>query len=240
MPLDPIPFPDALRIVNQNVERIGGTLRASGAVDGLVTLADGRTRSYHADAILFFLVPDHVRFDLKVLGERQFLFGANDEYTWCYSREDRAYRCGRRDEDGIIAPELPLRPDQMLDLLGLRPVVPESAVQRVVEEFQQVLFVVHDETDGILIQKEYWLDRYPPRLVRRVVFRDADGVVTMESRLDDYAALAPGGPSVPYHITADWPESGARMSFRVSRWTLVESVGRDGIQFATPRECLAP
>ena len=88
-----------------------------------------------------------------------------------------------------------------------------------------------------MLEKEYWLDRYPPRLVRRVMFRDADGVVTMESQLDDYRLLAAHGPLLPHQITAEWPKADARMRFRVDRWTPEEGVRPDGVQFAAPREC---
>ncbi|MGB2987451.1 MAG: hypothetical protein WBE26_16425, partial [Phycisphaerae bacterium] len=112
-----------------------------------------------------------------------------------------------------------------------------QCVQRIVDDYQQILFLVYDDQGRVVLEKEYWLDRYWPQLIRRVIFRDADGVVTMQSALDDYKAYSHGGPLLPYTMTADWPESDTQLRFHVRKWTLVETVGPESIQFATPREC---
>lgn len=247
IPLDSIPMADAVRIINGNIAKITGTLKASGSVDGYFTLSDGRRRSYHLDGILFYLAPSYVRFDLKVFGDRQFLFGSNTEYYWYYNKEEDAYHCGRRDEADDFAPDIPIRPDQMVDALGLTPISPERSspvhpqrVQRIVRDYQQILFLLYDDQGDVALEKEYWFDRYAPRLVRRVIFRNADGVVTMESTLDDYRPLAKGGPLLPRTMTTVWASSDARMRFHVAKWALVEGVGPDSVQFAPPRECDGP
>jgi len=89
----------------------------------------------------------------------------------------------------------------------------------------------------MVLVKEYWLDLREPRVVRRVVFRDADGGVEMDSVLDAHVRLAEGGPYLPTSISAEWPRKGASMRFRVRRWSFEPTVRPDGIQFATPREC---
>ena len=241
---EPIPLRDAVRIVNDNHARITGTLRAQGAVDGRFTLSDGRRGSYHLDGVLFYLAPRYVRFDLKRFGDRKFLFGSNAEDYWYYNPEEEAYECGRHGEDDQLAPLIPVRPDQMADALGLTILPTETSgdsrvrlVQRVVDDFQQVLFLIHDDAGEVTLEKEYWLDGYPPRLIRRVVFRDGDGVVTMQSQLDDYKAAGPDGPLLPHTVTADWLDPEGRLRFRVSRWTVHEDIGPESIQFRVPREC---
>lgn len=243
-PLEPIAMREAIQIVNDNTGKVAGTLRASGFVDGRFVLPDGRKGSYHLDGILFHLAPIYVRFDLKSLGDRKFLFGSNTEHYWYYDKEADAYHCGRHGVDDELSSDIPIPPEQIVDALGLTPIAIEVSVigqarpvQRVVGEYQQILFIVHDDQNHVRLQKEYWLDRYPPRLVRRVVFRDADGVVEMESKLDNYRRVTPGGPSLPYEMAAAWPKTGARMRFRIRKWQLVEGVGPESIQFAAPREC---
>ena len=243
-PLDPVPMAEAARLVNDNNAKITATLRATGSVDGRFTLPDGRTRRYHVDGVLFYLAPHYLRFDLKVLGSRQFLFGSNAEHYWYYGKEDDAYYCERHDAPGRLAAEMPVTPEQLVDALGLTPIPAPGAstqavrmVPRVVDEYQQILFLSRGGDGEMTLHKEYWMDRYPPRLVRRIVFRDADGVVTFESRLDDYRALSSAGPWLPHLMIAEWPQSRAGMRFRVGRWRLVEGVGRQAIQFKAPREC---
>lgn len=242
VPLAPLAMIDAIRVADANVALVDGTVRAGGSVDGHFTV-DGRRRSYQLDAVLFFLAPDYVRFDLKKLGSRQLLFGSNHERFWVYNKHDGAYTCGRQGETEERPVEMPIRPDQIADALGLRLIgdmrdaARTDMVQRVVEDAQQILILVRDEFGRLLLEKEYWLDRYAPRLLRRVVFRDAEGVVVLSSSLKDYRRIESDGPMLPFEMVAEWPRSEARMRFQVSKWRMVPQVGPTGPQFATPRAC---
>ncbi len=237
MRLEPIPLSDAVRIANDNVDRIDGVLRASGAVDGWVKLPDGRKQSFHLDGVLFYLAPNFVRFDLKSLGQRQLLFGSNDEHHWYYDKQEDQYFCGRHGEESGLARDLPVPPDQIIDILGLRRIPLDSAIQRVVEEHQQILIVARDQTGRDFIRAEYWLDRYAPRLLRRIVFRDGNGVVFMASDFDEHTRLGSEGPWLPRRISATWPQADASMTFHVSKWRSVEGLGPESIQFALPQDC---
>ncbi|GAF91919.1 unnamed protein product, partial [marine sediment metagenome] len=151
--------------------------------------------------------------------------------------------CGRHGATEDLPPDIPVRPDQIADALGLGPIAEDCGgaarpVQRVVDEYQQILCLVHDEWGDLVLEKEYWLDRFEPQLVRRVIFRDAHGVVEMTSRLDQYEPLGPGGPLLPRVMVADWPKTQARMRFRVDKWSPVDQVKPGSIQFATPDECI--
>ena len=241
-PFEPIPMRQAVRIVNRNAVRITGTLRAAGAVDGYFTTEDERQQNYHVDATLFYLAPGYLRFDFKKFGDRQVLFGSNDTDYWFYTKEDDRYYCGRHAAVDDLPPDIPIRPHQIGDALGLGPIAEDCGgagrpVQRVIDEYQQILCFVDDDQGRLLLEKEYWLDRYPPQLVRRVIFRDADGVVEMESRLDRYRSFWPDGPLLPGEMVADWPKTQAQMRFTVDKWSPVDQVKPGSIQFATPAEC---
>ncbi len=246
-PFHPVPMRQALHVLNENAAAIAGTLRATGSVDGFFTDDAGRKRRFHVDGILFFLSPSYLRFDLKKFGDRQVLFGSNDIAYWIYMREGDSWYCGDHDTPGLLPPDVPVKPGQLVDALGLNPVPIvagdvrlHTPIQRVTEFYQQILFLESDENGRLILEKEYWLDRYPPRLVRRVVFRDADGVVEMNSRLDDYRALESGGPLLPGVMVADWPKSRAQIRFRIDKWKRFEEVKADSVQFRTPRECGLP
>jgi hypothetical protein len=243
-PFRPLPFSYAARIVNANLERIEGTLRAVGSVDGHVTLEDGRRRSFHLDGTMFYLAPSYLRFDLKKLGETQLLLGSNEEDYWFYSKEGDDYHCGRHGQPDEVLREIPIEPRALIDALGLTPIPrassdadPSRAVQRISEDHQQILIFVEDVDGRIKLEKEYWLDRYPPQLIGRVVFRDADGAVEMTSRLEDYTRPDAGGPRLPGLMVVDWPKVGTSIRFRIRRWTAVPQVKPSGVQFETPREC---
>jgi len=244
--LAPIPMRDAIEIVNRNTAKITGTLRAAGPVDGTYSGPDGRRRNYHLDGTLFYLAPRHFRFDLKRFGDRQMLLGSNEDRFWCYNREDDSYFCGRHDAVEDFPGALPARPDQIIDALGLSRISGDDAppaggpgsIQRVVEDYQEILFIEEDPAGKLALRKECWLDRCDLRLIRYVVFRDADGIIEMESKLSDYQPLAPGGPMLPHRIEAAWPKDGATMRLNVRKWAMEPQVGPAAVQFATPRECM--
>ncbi len=245
--LDPIPMHEAVAVVNKNIALIEGTLRATGPVDGTFTLKDGRRRKYHVEGTLFFLAPRHFRFDMKKFGDRLFLFGSNKWDYWVYTKEDDAHYCGRYGAREEPPAGLPARPDQILDALGLTAVPDETqsgspvrVTQRVVDDYQQLLFLRYDDAGGLIVEKEYWLDRSPPRLIRRVIHRDRLGAVELESTLDNYKPRVGGGPLLPHLISAEWSKAEAEMRFSVRNWTLVTQVGPDGIQFVTPDACAHP
>jgi hypothetical protein len=154
--LEPLSKEDAVHVVNNNIANINGTLRATGSVDGHFINADSRKRiNYNVDGTLFYLSPYYLRFDLKKLGDRQVLFGSNDQYYWAYTKDDDAYVCGRMDGSDADRADFPLRPDQLIEALGLTPIpaAGAGAEMRTKPEYQQIVFGV----------REYWLDRRAPR-----------------------------------------------------------------------------
>lgn len=239
-----IPLAEAAAIVNDNLAKVQGTLRASGDVDAIVTTPGGSRRSLHLDGALFFLQPRYLRLDLKRFGERQMMLGSNLTEYWIYDREEDRYQCGAHGDKAALPAGMPIRPAQLIDALGLSPIPVQTVspdgvrrVQRIEGDYQQVLFLDRGVQGQLGLQKEYWLDRNEPRLVRRVIFRDSEGRLEMDSRLDEYAAPIPGGPLLPRTLAARWPREGAEITFRFSRWTLEPSVKADSIQFVAPKEC---
>jgi hypothetical protein len=161
------------------------------------------------------------------LGTEELLIGSNAERYWLYSKRDGTYRTGTYAglADDLEAP-MPLRPDMLIEALGLNP-LPETTVgtagpvQRIVDSHQQLIFLAYTHKGQGVIQKEYWLDRYGPRLIRRILFRDGIGRVVMDSILDDYRALRPGGPMLPRRVRVQWPLQDAVLDFRIHTWKLM-------------------
>lgn len=241
-----LPLAQAAGVVNENLARITGTLRATGSVDARVTLPNGSRRTLHLDGVLFFLDPRFLRLELKSFGERQAMMGSNLTDYWVYDREEDRFYCGKHGDRTPLPAGLRIRPAQLIDALGLTPIPVQAVspdgvrrVQRIESEVQQVLFLERDIQGQWGLQKEYWMDRAEPRLICRVLFRDAEGRLEMDSQLDDYAVPFPGGPLLPHALVATWPREGAEIRFRFSRWTVEPSVKADSVQFATPRECRA-
>ncbi|MFQ5591269.1 MAG: hypothetical protein ACE5HE_08915 [Phycisphaerae bacterium] len=241
--LDPIPMRDAVDIVNHNQSMIRDTLRASGTADGYFTSRNGRRRHFRLDATMFVLGPACFRLDLKKFGDRQLLVGSNAEWYWYYSKQDDAYTCGRRGAEDIRARDLPVHPDQIVDALGLGGIDsgpgPTTLVQRIEADHQQLLLISTDDEGVPVLEKEYWIDRFTPRLVGRVMFRDPSGGVDMQSDLGEYRRLGLQGPWLPHVIRVYWPKSQALLRLDVGKWMIVDEVKADSVQFAVPQGCYA-
>ncbi|MBI1826848.1 MAG: hypothetical protein HY287_11380 [Planctomycetes bacterium] len=246
-PGPPLPVDQAIAIVNENAAKIHGTLRAVGNVDGHFRNQHGSRIGYHVDGTLFYLPPQCLRFDLKKLGNRQFLFGSNNESYWVYSNAEDDYYCRNHGTDESLPSGEAIQAAQVIEALGLTP-IPVAAVsesgkeapsqaskkdQRITLDMQ----VLRDSGSSRFGVHEYWLDRRPPRLIRRIEIHDNAGRVIMQSTLGDYRPAYIDGPLVPFLIEVRWPADAADLRFQIGKWSTVNEVTNSSPQFATPKEC---
>ncbi|HEY3242025.1 MAG TPA: hypothetical protein VGM03_01625 [Phycisphaerae bacterium] len=234
---------ESVSIINRNLETLGSGLTASGKVTGRFRDSSGRSHSIGVgfDALLSVIPPKHVRLDVQELGNTVVLFGSNDEVYWLHiARGEDTYRWGHH--AAIRDPQqlgLSFRPDQLVEALGLNPLpVGEKSglMQRAEADVQQLLFVQTDASGRPVLNKEYWLQRREPRLVSRIIFRDRLGRVHMDSRLEDYRAIRPGGPLLPHHVHIEWPLEGGVLDFRAARWRMEPRLTADSPAFVAPHE----
>ena len=225
-PLSPLPIGQAVSVVNTNTQRISGGLKATGAVCGWVVDEDGRKHRFDLNGKLLVIPPRHLRFDVQnALGRTEFLLGSNADRFWLHLERDAdTFRFGRHaTPDAQRAVSLPLRPDWLIEALGLSGLPTDTTgmggpVQVVESESQRLLFISYDEAGQGMVRREYWLSRYAPRLVERVAFRDKIGVELMRSSLSDYKPVGADGLLLPHLILVDWPAADARLEFNVRRW----------------------
>lgn len=224
-----IPISQAVNLVNRNDNLITTCLKAEGSAAGHFTDQAGRRRTVDLRAVLQVIAPRHLYLTLKSgLGTEEMLVGSNQEQYWLHvRRDDDTYRHGTHaaGAPAMDAP-LPLRPDLLIEALGLNPLPtdttgPDGPVQRIVAEHQQLIFLTYAANGQGLIRKEYWLDRREPRLIRRIIFRDAMGQVVMDSQLSDHGHLAGAsdGPLLPGRVRVEWPLDGGLLDFRIHRWS---------------------
>ncbi len=245
-PLDPLPLDQAVETINDNNRRIIGVLKAEGRVIARVRTSKDRVRTFDLEGILIYAPPDHLRFTLKHdLGGDQLIVGANDSQYWFHdltAGEPPKVRSLDHLVNGRDS-EFPVQPRQIIEAIGLSP-LPDGAephpmrrpVQRVESEHQQLLLLDYDDSGAPRLEKEYWLARSDPRLVRRIIFRDAMGRVEMESQLSQHQPLGDIGPLVPFHITVDWPLEGSLIEFSISKWQMMPDRGKDLPAFQPPAE----
>lgn len=230
---------EAIEIVEANRRLVTVGLKARGAARGWFT--DGRGGHHHFDleAKLQVLPPDHLRFTLEhIFGGRELEVGMNPDKWWVVVQRPRK-RYQETPRGITTVPQsgtVPLRAERLMECVGLGALSADGAAPRVTDESQQLIFLSHASAGPLSVEKEYWLDRFEPRLIRRVLFRDSDGRVTLSSELEDYRVVNDAGLRLPHRLRLRWPMDDAEMTFHVDRWRLDPRLGTDHRAFVSPRD----
>ncbi|MCB9851191.1 MAG: hypothetical protein H6817_10870 [Phycisphaerales bacterium] len=237
----PLPINDIVASVNTNTDRISGTLKAVGGhARGVITDTDGERRNFDMDAALLVLPPRSLRLDLKALLESQLVFGSNSSRYWVVQPGIRALSWGRHDQPLVPdAHDLLIRPDLFVEALGLNGLPVDTTgtagpMQRVTAQYQQLLFINYDDTGQGFVEKEYWITRDAPHRIARIVFRDKEGQVAIDSNIGDYRRVGDDGPLLPHRIDVVAPATNSRLLFTAWSWTPVPEVTATHPAFTFP------
>ncbi len=240
---EPVPIDQALALVNTNSRELQLTVRAkAGNATGVFVEPDGTRHRFDVDAALLVHPPRCMRMDMSVLGNSQFVFGSNNERYWAEQVSANALSWGRHDRQvDPAAEDMIIRPDLIVEALGINQLPTTTHVlygpfQRITEDCQELHFVDYDEKLRGFISKEYWLSRYEPRTVERIIFRDALGEKIMESHLSRYKPVKPDGPLLPHKVYISWPATGSKLIFTAAGWELLPKVSVDHPAFTFPIE----
>ncbi len=238
-PIDPLPLRDAVGIVNDNNRGLQLTIKSKGGFARCrFTDQDGSKRRFDVDANLIVHCPRNMRLDMSVLGKSYFVFGSNETRYWVEQPDARALTWGRHDRD--IEPnarDLIIRPELIVEALGIA-LIPEGdnahISQRITDTHQQLIFYDQSGSQSDRISKEFWLSRFEPQLIDRVIFRDPMGQLVMDAKLDKYKPIVPGGPLIPHRFEVNWPATEGYMLLTVSGWKLLPNVTVDHPAFQFP------
>ena len=221
-PVPPRDAREALRRVSDNLEVLG---RIALRADALVTFkfrdADGRRHSYPLqDATLIFRSPRRLRFDIKhTLAGSVARVGSNDEQYWLWVEPEIStmwwgeWRYVDRDKGGG---SLPLRPNQVLDALMMRP-LPEKIgdglppLLHINGDDHRLLYVRLDWEGWPFVVQEVALDPCPPYQPIGLIVRRSDGSEVMQVELGNYRKLGGDGPYVAHRYVIEWPQDGAEL-----------------------------
>ena len=105
---------------------------------------------------------------------------------------------------------------------------------RVDDDHHQLFYEAQLLSSQMVITKEYWLSRYEPFLIERVLHRGIDGRVVMDARLSSYKAMAQGGPMVAWRIEIDWPADQCALRLDFNHLRLYRDI--DKIEFMQPAQ----
>jgi len=236
----PPKVPGPVLPVDQDNHRLLTTgLKARANARGRFT--DGRNGVHHFNLESTFQIkpPDHLRFTLEhVLGGREVEVGMNADKWWVFVRRpDERYDEGPRGTPVVsLGGTVPIQAEHLMACTGLAALSARLAAPRVTDDRQQLLYIGDDADGRTTVEKEYWLDRYAPRLLRNVVYRDADGRVTLASELDDYRVVSDNGLRLPHRLRLHWPRDDAVMTIHIKRWRLDPDVRADHRAFVSPHD----
>jgi len=218
--------------INANNAQIDRTLYASPVQVSARFVDDrGQPHSFTLEGGLLVRCPTEFRLDLRhALGEPVMQVAANTDEFWLWIRpEASTYWWGRFANVGKPCMDpMPLRPDELADVLGMRPLptARNGAIgpARIFGEKYDRLIYLRKDDEAYAVEREYWVDRTPPYLIRLILFRDVAGRRGMNALLDDYRPAWSGGPLVAHKISVYWPQRDARLEqgrllLSIDRWT---------------------
>jgi hypothetical protein len=176
--------------------------------------------TYNLEGSFLFRKPRGLRLDLRPsMGDPVMQIGSNDEDYWIWIEpEIKTMRWGRYRHVGKpCAHSIAVRPDQLGTALGLDglPDADETLIgpARKYGKTHDILYYLRRRPGGeYLLEQEYWVDRSPPYMIRRVLYRDAFGRSLMSSLLDDYRPAWEGGPLIAHTVSIIWPKDDGHLT----------------------------
>lgn len=186
---------------------------------------NGRQHIYNLDGSFLFELPQRLRMDLRpAVGDQVMQLGSNDELYWIWIEpEFHLMKWGRHRHVGKPCSELiAVRPDRLATAIGFGglPTKEDGLIgpARKFGKQYDILYYIRPGDDGAYqLEREYWVDRVPPYMVRVVQFRDALGRTNVTAFLDDYQLAWEGGPLVPFAVSVSWPQDDGRFTMRIAQ-----------------------
>jgi hypothetical protein len=227
-PPPPRPTAEVVGNLQRNAARLeSGIFGKHLSVNAKVRDEKRRSHSYNLEGTLLYRRPRDLRVDLHPgLGEQVMGIGSNTEEYWIWIEpEVGSMRWGKHAYVGKpCADSSAVMPHQLATSMGLGlPTSDEglSGPTRRSEEKFDVLQYTRQSGPDSIIDREYWVDRYPPFMVRKIIFRDNLGREAMVAVLDEYRADYAQAPLVPHHIEVRWPDNDSRLKMDISSFKSV-------------------
>jgi len=213
-PLPPRELHEIVEVVNRNHALLDRPLWSRGvSISARIKDEKGKDHAYNLEGSLLFRQPLNLRVDLRPgVGDQVMQIGSNSDDYWVWIEPElKIMKWGRHRYAGKPCSEpMTIRPDQFAAALGLTGLPsPETGligpVRRYGKTHDILCYLRPKEDGGYAFEREYWVDRAPPYMMRMVLYRDRLGRISMSSMLDDYKPVWDGGPLVAHAININWP-----------------------------------
>jgi len=215
-PTDDVPMDVVIARVNRNSAAMDFLLKAGAGSAGGEFKRGGRRESFQLTATMLCRKPRDLYIKLEHLGGT-IEAGSNAEEFWFWEKTDKLrYWWGRHefmadDDEDIedIEPDMPFRPDLLAEVLGLSELPtdttgPEGPLFLVGSNCYELMFLKSDAKQQLCYAKAVNVDRFPPFLIRSVMYFRRDGHPLMLAKLSDYRNISGIDVLAPHHILIDW------------------------------------
>lgn len=201
----PTTQPDSLETIteriNANAERMPDDvlLQSSDvAIEAGFIDEEGEEHRLVGYGSLRFVKPRYLYLDLKHgLANKMVEIGSDGERYWLWFAKRKTIWWGKHallDRPGLR--DMPIRPDQLIDALGVMPLpvasgallgpwpqAPRALIPHTLHPQYKLSYFRQCEDGGLRLDRAYSVARVPPHLIERIVFGDAFGQISCEATL---------------------------------------------------------
>jgi hypothetical protein len=218
-------MPEVIARVNENNRKMDFLLRVGGvSASGRWRRGrdpSGQSTSFDMTGAMFYRKPRCLFLKLTHTFGGEIQVGSNDHQFWVWERgKDKRYWWGEHQwMKGGSEADLPIRPDVLLDVLGLGELPAETSgpggpVFWVREAGYQLIFLERDEFGQSHISKVVEIDRRPPFLVRSITYFDPDGRPVMSVDLSEYKQVEDSTVLAPWRVLMRSLENDSRLEMK--------------------------
>lgn len=238
------PLAEQIAAVNDNLAGITRTLSGGGISVSTRIHEDGKEHRYDLDGWIRFLPPRFLYFDFSHLGMTSAVhIGSNNDMFWVWVRpEQNRLWWGRwADLQPADTSQLPLAPDMILAAMGLAPLPTTEAglagprAEASDHRYTKLRYYAGGQK-GPWLQREYWLDRYPPFLPRVVIFYEPGQKIKMLANLDDYQPVAESAVYIARDVRMTWPKENDSLHIRLGKLRFDEGITAESPAFQLIKE----
>lgn len=191
---DDVPVRTVIQRVNDNARAMDFMVRAGGvSASGKIVGESGKRESFDASGTLYFRRPRDLYMELKHSLAGKLEMGSNHQEFWYWERfNESRYYTGRHD---LMAQpwetDIPLRPDQFLDMLGVNELPTETGdaggpTFSVGPEHYHLNFFDRDPAGNAFQSKSVAISRRPPFLISAITYYNPEGRAWMRAELKNY------------------------------------------------------
>jgi hypothetical protein len=220
--------------VNENSLAMNFMLRGGGVTAKGEYVEGGKSEAYELTGTLLYRKPRYLYLKLQHSLGGKMEIGSNSQEFWVWKRigKDRYYYGSQQSVDEQQDLDIPLRPTDLVEVLGLGALPAESveATNFSVKENRYEIRVMGRSSGGKTYNsKLIRVDRRAPHLVREMEYYNPNGQPRVVAHLSRYEAVDGSNVQAPRRILIEWPDRGGHMNLEFASMQRFDSARAEGL-----------